>query len=284
MSDFQDPMDAWAAMGGFPGGLLEPVQETVADPDVPLHSELLLQPDEPAAGASYALLQEQLESPLVVETPPAPLTEDGDLGALDTVVLCGADGGERSVVPLPDAGLDGGQEGLLGLGPHYELELSQPSFSLGEIAEGLQVHYSPPPVMQVASSEDEKPPSPANAALDEGWFAGLKHSNRFRPGSGPPNFESYGRHGRAYDQVGASARARPATRSRSVNPFRRASAQRCRRCGGKLLLGRCGRCATDYCPSCGEALEDDRCTNQSCREATDRCSGCGQEPCGCGGG
>lgn len=281
MNGFQDPMNPWAPTAGSPGVQLEPLQETLPDPYAPLDSELLLQPADPAVGASYGLPQEQMESPLVVEARLAPLIEAGDVGTYDSALLAGADGGAE-LVPTTDAGSASVGE-FADLGQVYETVLGQPSFSLGEIAEGLQVDYSPPPEVQVRAGEDEKPPTSANAPFqDEGWFVELRDSNRFRPGSEPSAPET---HGRTYGQPRLSSVARPRVGGRSFNPFRRrASAQRCRRCGAKLFLGsRCERCGTDYCSYCSEALENGRCSNESCATAArDRCQSCGMEVCQCG--
>lgn len=282
MSNFQSPTPL-DPLAEFAGDAMGHPGEPIQDPNAPLDLELLpLQVDSPMPRASFAPPQEQMESPLVIETQPAAFIEAGDLRLLNSVVGAAADGG-AGLMPTSNAISASVGEGLLGLNQGFETGPAQTSFSLGEMAEGLRIDYSPPPEVQVRAGEDEKPPTTANAPFqDEGWFAELRDSNRFRPGSEPSAPEN---HGRTYGQPRLSSVARPRVGGRSFNPFRRrASAQRCRRCGARLFLGsRCEQCGTDYCSYCSEALENGRCSNESCATAArDRCQSCGMEVCQCG--
>jgi len=262
MSDFQDPMDPWGAMGGLPGDALGPLGEPLQDTSAPLDSGLLaLSPNNAVAGVSYCLPQEQLEPPLAFETQLAPLIEAADLGTPDSLANAEKDGGAGLVVASDVAEVESPEDtgGVAKLSEGLDTGLGEPSFSLEEIAEGLRIDYSPPPDVRISVSSDETPRIAASVPLqDEAWFADLRDSNRFRPGSEPLAPE---RLGQAYHVSRMGTGGRPRVRGRAFNPFR----------------GRAQKCAV-----CGEPLTQRHCTNPRCPEnPSQRCPECDQEVCQC---
>lgn len=269
---FQDPMNPLTLFGEP----LQPVEGPMRDAFGPLELGLLApQLNDPVAWSSFGLPQDQLEQPLGLELGLSPQFELGASSAAGLLVGSGV-GAVAS-----DPTVAGGDNLALGQVPDA-YEIGSASFSLEEGAEGLRILYSPPPEVQLAASPDAAPPDSQPTPVDEGCFAGLKESNRYRPASPEPT-TSEGRGGRSYDL--SRWRPGPRLRGKAVNPFRgRGRTQRCRRCGGQLQGNRCERCRVLHCWTCGDSLHEGKCVNESC-PARDReaCGSCGQEPCVCGG-